>query len=142
MSFLKFDHVVLLVSDINQAIENWRSNLGLEVSHRVDFLDAGFSQAFFLMSDDTFIELIAPTDEKSEIAALLRKNGEGIHLISMQVENLEKTTEELQQKGVKLIGAGSARVFIHPKSSNGVLIQLWPQTRPHRWKDRVANGQR
>ena len=42
---------------------------------------------------------------------------------------------ELQAQGVQLVGAGTPQVFIHPKSAHGVMIQLWPKDRPHRWRD-------
>ena len=48
---------------------------------------------------------------------------------------VREALHELQARGVQLVGAGTPQVFIHPKSAHGVMIQLWPKDRPHRWRD-------
>ena len=57
--------------------------------------------------------------------------------MALTVDNLDQTIETLQARGVKLIGVGTPQVFIHPKAANGVMIQLWPKDRAHRWHDRL-----
>jgi hypothetical protein len=52
---------------------------------------------------------------------------------------MEATIERLESQGVRLIGVGTPQVFVHPKSANGVRIQLWPKTQPHRWKEQPNN---
>ncbi len=57
--------------------------------------------------------------------------------MALTVDNLDQTIETLQARGVKLIGVGTPQVFIHPKAANGVMIQLLPKDRAHRWRDRL-----
>ncbi len=134
-TFLGQDHLVLVVADMESAIEKWRDRLGLPLAHCVDLEEHGIQQAFFTLADNTFVELLAATNEKSRVAQILKEKGEGIHVIAMQVADLDAAVTQLQTNGVELIGAGSDRVFIHPDSANGVMIQLWPKNRPHRWRD-------
>ena len=129
------DHVVLVVEDIESAIVRWRDQLGIPLQYEVTHEEHGIRQAFFPLPDGTFMELIAPTHENSRVAEILKEKGEGIHVLAMQVDDLESSVKQLQHNGVELIGAGTERVFIHPDSANGVMIQLWPKDRPHRWRD-------
>lgn len=135
MTFLAQDHIVLIVADIEVAISQWQDRLGMPLSYRIDHDDHGIRQAFFSLADNTFIELIAPTDENSRVAKLLEeKGGEGLHLLALQVEDLDAAVQGFDERGVTLIGKGTDGVFIHPDSASGVMIQLWPKDRPHRWR--------
>jgi methylmalonyl-CoA epimerase len=129
------DHVVIAVRDIEDGIRNWRDGLGLTLSHTADLSDVGIRQAFFTLADNTFIELVAPVGEESPLASILESRGEGIHVLALRVDNLEDTVASLQAQGVRLTGVGTPQVFIHPKAANGVMIQLWPKSRPHRWRE-------
>ena len=135
MAIVGTDHTVMLVQDIDAAIVTYRDRLGLDVSHRVDHMEAGIRQAFFSLPDRTFIELIAPAGENSRFESVLNEHGEGVHVLALAVDDLEASVAELQAQGVQLVGAGTPQVFIHPKSAHGVMIQLWPKDRPHRWRD-------
>jgi len=134
MSITETDHIVIVVKDIEEGIRNWRDGLGLSLSHTVDQADADIRQAFFSLQDGTFIELIAPAHDDSPVAGIVASRGEGVHVVALTVDDLDVTIETLQERGVKLIGVGTPQVFIHPKSANGVMIQLWPKDRAHRWK--------
>lgn len=129
------DHLVLVVADMDSAIEKWRDRLGLDLQYFVTHEEYGIQQAFFPLADGTFVELIAATKEDSPVAKILAEKGEGLHVLAMQVEDLDAAVKWFQEQGVELIGAGSDRVFIHPDSANGMMIQLWPKDRPHRWRD-------
>ena len=133
MSVTGIDHVVIVANDIDESIDTWQK-IGLTLSHRVDLGSAGMQQAFFSLDDDTFIEVLAPSHEQSPISKTLTDRGEGMHVMALEVDDLKLTVEELQSKGVELIGVGTDQVFIHPKSANGIMIQLWPKDRPHKWK--------
>ena len=128
------DHIVFLVPDIEEGIRTWGDKLGFTLTHRVENLEAGVEVAFFSLQDGTFIELVAPTNEASTYAEILRENGQGVRLLSFKVDDLETAVAELQGRGVALRGVGTDRVFIEPEAASGVLIQLWPKDRPHRWK--------
>ncbi len=135
MAFTETDHIVIVVADIDDAIVTWRDQLGMSLSHKATVPEAGIHQAFFLLPDKTFIELIAPANENSAIQKIIDSRGEGIHVVALKVADLDTSVAELQARGVKLIGVGTPQVFIHPKSANGVMVQLWPSDRPHRWRD-------
>ena len=77
------------------------------------------------------MELLEATSPDSPVAKFIEAKGEGVHHIAFQVENLLETLAELKAKGVRLIdetprlGAHGAKIaFIHPKASNGVLVEL------------------
>ncbi len=133
--FLGVDHTVWLVADIDAAIANWQGRLGVQLQHRVDGRDHEAHQAFFPMADGTFVELIAPADEDSPVNKLIEEHGEGVHVLAMRVANLDAAVEQLTDAGVELRGAGTPQVFVKPQFANGTLLQLWPEDRPHRWRD-------
>ncbi|MFP6808068.1 MAG: VOC family protein [Pseudomonadales bacterium] len=134
MSITELDHIVIVVDDIDKGIEAWRDNLGLTLSHKVNLDDAGIRQAFFTLDDGTFLELIAPAHDESPVTGILKSRGEGVHVVALKVDDLDEAVAALQSQNVKLIGVGTPQVFIHPKSANGVMVQLWPKDRPHRWR--------
>ena len=137
MSLTEIDHIVLLVRDIDEAIQTWE-RLGFKLSYRVHLSDVGLAQAFFILVDGTFIELIAPTVQDNIYAEMLRQKGEGLRLLSFRVDDLDEAVADLLQKGVTLRGVGTPRVFVEPESASGMLIQLWPKDRPHRWRDSLG----
>lgn len=140
MPLTEVDHVVILVEDMDTAIDTWRCKLGFTLSHQVHLPEAGVSQAFFSLDDGTFIELVAPTSPQSPVAKMVNANGEGIHLLALRVDDLDATISNLQHQGVTLIGVGTPQVFIDSKSATGVMIQLWPKDRPHRWRDNPSEA--
>ena len=62
--------------------------------------------------------------EDSAVGKAIASRGEGVHMMSMDVENLDATVAEYQAKGVALIGVGGPQVFIHPKSANGIMMGI------------------
>lgn len=140
MAITGVDHLVFLVEDIDKGIDTWQNRLGLTLTHRVDVEEIGLRQAFFSLSDGTFIELIAPAHEQSPLTTTLKSRGEGLHTVAVAVDDLDKTTDALHEQGATLVGVGTPQVFVHPKSANGVRIQLWPKDRPHRWRDNPSES--
>ena len=124
MAMTRFDHLVIRVSDLEKGIETYRDRLGLTLD-RTDQTDAlGVKQAFFNLPDGGFIEVVAPTDPNGPVARALESRGEGIHTISFAVDDLAATSAAMKQAGAQLIGEGGPQVFVHPKSTHGVLLQL------------------
>lgn len=85
----------------------------------------------FLPIGDSELELLESTSPESPIARFIAKKGEGIQHIAFKVNNIEEVLEKLKKEGVRLIdekpryGAGGAKIaFLHPKSTNGILIEL------------------
>ena len=84
----------------------------------------GIKQAFFNLPNGGFIEVVAPTDPEGAVGRALEKRGEGIHTLAMEVDDMEATVAALKAGGAQLIGEGGPQVFVHPKSTHGILIQL------------------
>ncbi len=119
MAIKGVDHVVIRVKDLDQAVESYRKILGVDPRlQSSDDLKA--DMAFFDLDNGTYVELIMPTDDASPIAGPLEKRGEGIHSIAFSVDDREATVAELESNDVRVMGGS----FVHPRSANGVLLQL------------------
>lgn len=127
MAIRGVDHIAVRVKDIDEGIATYRDALGMELERTAESEAIGMKQAFFPLADGGFLEVVAPLSAESPVGRAIESRGEGIHAVSLAVDNLEETIKDLQQKGVQLIGAddpGSGQVFIHPRATHGVLIQL------------------
>jgi methylmalonyl-CoA epimerase len=124
MALTGFDHVVVRVKDFDEGVATYRDALGLELDRIAESEALGIKQAFFQMPDGGFLEVVAPTGPDSAVGKAIESRGEGIHTLAMAVDDLEQTVEQLKASGVRLIGEGGPQVFVHPKSTHGVLLQL------------------
>jgi methylmalonyl-CoA/ethylmalonyl-CoA epimerase len=131
MNIKKIDHVAIVVPDIQEALAFWQEALGLKLSHTEEVTSQETLVAF-LPSGESEVELVEPTTETSGMARYMDKRGPGMHHICFQVEGIEQILERLKAKGIQLIneeptvGAGGKRIaFIHPKSTGGVLVELY-----------------
>ncbi len=128
---IRIDHVALLVDDMDAALTFWRDALGLEVSRRQEN-PAEQAEIAFLPVGESEIELVRPTTDDSGLARYLAKRGAGMHHICLEVPDIEAALARLQARGVELInetprqGEGGKRyAFIHPRSTFGVLVELY-----------------
>ena len=84
----------------------------------------------FFRFPDSYVELVSNLGDGGPIAKRMEERGEGVHLIAMQVEDLEATLASLREKGIRLVGDPGpgnpvkGQVFIHPAETGGVLTQL------------------
>ena len=127
MAFKGVDHLVIRVKDIESSIETWRDKFGMELERTAESEALGIKQAFFQLDNGGFIELVSPFDNQSAVGKALESRGEGMHTMALEVDDLEATVKHLQDSGVQLIGVGGPQVYIHPKSANGMLVQLSPK---------------
>ena len=127
MSFTGVDHIVIRVNDLEDGISTWRDKFGMELERTAENEALGIKQAFFQLDNGGFIELVSPTSEDSAVGKALASRGEGMHTMAMEVADVDATVSQLQEAGVALIGVGGPQVFIHPKSANGILVQLSPK---------------
>jgi methylmalonyl-CoA/ethylmalonyl-CoA epimerase len=125
MGLTVIDHVVIRVKDIEEGIRTYQDQLGLALSRRAETQGIG-KQAFFDLPDGGFIELVAPLSPDSAVVKAIEKNGEGVHTIAFAVKDLEGTVAGMKERGASIIGGGPMQ-FVHPKSSHGVLLQLFEQ---------------
>ncbi len=127
--FKGVDHVVIAVKDLDAAVSNYESIYDTSVSDRSEAPAAGMAMAFFRFGD-SYIELVGATGDEGPIAKRLAKQGEGVHLVAMNVDDIDKTLSELRGKGIRLVGDPgegnpvTGQVFIHPAVTGGVLTQL------------------
>ena len=128
MALTGFDHLVVRVKDIEAGIATYRDGLGLELERTDESEALGIKQAFFQLPGGGFIEIVAPTDPQSAVGRALESRGEGIHTMAMEVDDLEGTMATMSAAGIRLIGEGGPQVFVHPKSTHGILLQLTPKS--------------
>lgn len=127
--FKGVDHVVIAVQDLEAAIKQYETLYGIPVVDRGEPAGAGFKNAHFRFGE-TFTELISPTSDQGPVAKRLATTGEGVYLVAMRVDDLEKAVTELRDKGVRLLGDPgpgkpiTGQVFIHPSFAGGVLTQV------------------
>ncbi len=130
MKVLKIDHLGIAVNSIGEGKNFWTDALGLEFEGSETVEEQKVTTAFFPVGESE-VELLESTAPDGPVAKYIEKKGEGIQHVAFRVENLEAALEELKQKGIRLIdqkpriGAGGARIaFLHPKATNGVLVEL------------------
>ena len=130
MKILKIDHLGIAVKSIEEGKNFWTDVLGLKFEGSETVAEQKVTTAFFPVGESE-VELLESTAPDGPIAKYLEKKGEGIQHIAFRVENIEAALDELKEKGVRLIdakpriGAGGAKIaFLHPQSTNGVLVEL------------------
>jgi methylmalonyl-CoA/ethylmalonyl-CoA epimerase len=130
----KVNHIAIVVPEIEGALSFWRDALGLNVGH-VEDVASQRSQVAFLPLGDTEIELVKPTTTDSGVAKFLAERGAGMHHLCFEVDDIDGMLADLKTKGIRLINEtamqleGRKIAFIHPKSANGVLVELFQNTK-------------
>ena len=126
----KVDHIGIAVSNPEESIRFYEEVLGLKL-HGTETVEEQKVKVAFLPVGDTEVELLEATSPDSPIAKFIEAKGQGVQHIAFKVDDIETALEEMKAKGIRLIdekpryGAGGARIaFLHPKSTNGVLIEL------------------
>jgi len=126
----KIDHIAIAVKDLDQAAKFYQNTLGLDLSG-VEVVAEQKTKVGFFKIGESNIELVQPAESGSPLDKFLETRGPGIHHICLEVDDIEAEIKSLLDKGVVMIdqkprlGAHHSKVaFIHPKSSNGVLIEL------------------
>jgi methylmalonyl-CoA/ethylmalonyl-CoA epimerase len=126
----KIDHIGIAVANLDEAVKLYEDVLGLEL-HGTEVVPEQKVRVAFLPIGDTEIELLESTSTEGPIAKFIETKGQGIQHIAFRVDDIEAALEKMKLKGIKLIdekpryGAGGAKIaFLHPKSTNGVLIEL------------------
>jgi methylmalonyl-CoA/ethylmalonyl-CoA epimerase len=127
---LKIEHLGIAVKDLNVSISLFEQLLNTPCYKTEEVATEGVSTAFF-RTGDAKIELLEATNEGSPIAKFIAKKGEGIHHVAFEVENIEAEMKRLAALGFELLnaqpksGADNKLVcFLHPKGTNGVLVEL------------------
>jgi methylmalonyl-CoA/ethylmalonyl-CoA epimerase len=130
----KINHVAIVVPDIEGALGFWRDALGLKLDHIEDVPSQKSSVAFVPVGESE-IELVKPTSEDSGVAKFLAERGPGMHHLCVEVEDIEAMLNDLANKNIRLINEkpvelpGRRMAFVHPKSTGGVLVELYEITK-------------
>lgn len=126
----KIEHIGIAVKNLKEANEIYTKLLGNLPYKSETIISEGVTTSFFKCGNSK-IELLESTNEDGPIAKFIAKRGEGIHHIAFAVTDIESEVKRLKSEGFivlnetpKLGADGKKVVFLHPKSSNGVLVEL------------------
>ena len=127
---MKIDHIGIAVKSLTDAVKVYERSLGLKVGGYETVEDQGVKLAMIPLGDSR-IELLEPLHAQSPVEKFMAKRGEGIHHIAVAVDNIEEALARFKASGARLIdavpkrGAHNSKIaFIHPSSTNGVLLEL------------------
>lgn len=126
----KIEHIGIAVENLKEAIKTYEDLLNTKCYKIEEVVSENVKTAFFMVGESK-IELLEATDLESPIAKYIAKRGKGMHHIAFDVENIEGEITRLEKLGFQLIqkspkkGADNKLIaFLHPKSSEGTLIEL------------------
>ena len=129
-SVVKVDHIGIATNSIEEGLAVWRDALGLKVHSTGEVAEQGV-KICMLAVGDTHVELLEPLGPETSVGKFLAKRGPGMHHIALEVKDIRASLAELKSKGARLIdesprvGAGGSLIaFVHPSSTNGVLLEL------------------
>ena len=130
---LRLDHIGIAVQDLAASINLFEKLLQTEC-YKTELVASEQVNTAFFQQGDTKIELLESTDKNGQINRFIEKRGEGIHHIAFEVADIVVEMERLQKEGFRLmnetpkLGAENKWVcFLHPKETNGVLVELCQQ---------------
>lgn len=126
----KLEHIGIAVKNLQEANARFAALLGRD-HYKVEEVESEGVRTSFFEVGGVKIELLEATREDSPIAKFIEKRGEGIHHLAFEVANIENSIAGYREKGFQLInetpkpGADNKRIaFMHPKSTQGVLVEL------------------
>ena len=127
---MKIDHIGIATRQLEEGLALWRDALGLPVDATEEISEQGVRIAM-LPIGDTHVELLEALSPDSSVGKFISKRGPGIHHIAVQVDDINASLADLKSKGARLIdetpriGAGGCLIaFVHPSTTNGVLLEL------------------
>lgn len=132
---VRIEHLGIAVVDLKNAIPLFEQLLNTPC-YKTELIDSeGVNTAFFAVGESK-IELLEATKADSPIQKFIDKKGAGIHHVAFEVENIEAEMKRMQAMGFELLnitpkkGADNKLVcFLHPKTTNGVLVELCQEIR-------------
>lgn len=126
----KIEHIGIAVKDLDKSNQLFAALFGKPHYKIEEVLSEGVKTSFFKNGPNK-IELLQATNPESPIAKFLEKKGEGIHHIAFAVDDIEKEIERLKNEGFTVLNKSPKRgadnklvAFLHPKTTNGVLVEL------------------
>ena len=126
----KIEHIGIAVKDLNASNALFEKLFGA-AHYKIESVESEGVKTSFFKAGPNKIELLEGTNENSPIAKFIAKKGEGIHHIAFAVDNIEAEVDRLKKEGFIVLNETPKKgadnklvVFLHPKSTNGVLIEL------------------
>ena len=126
----KIEHLGIAVKDLNKSNELFKKLLG-EQSYKIEAVDSESVTTSFFKVGDQKIELLEASEPNSTIARFIERRGEGMHHLAFHVDNIEEEIERLEKEGFSFVSKTPTKgadnkmvVFLHPKTTNGVLVEL------------------
>ncbi|MEN4011842.1 MAG: methylmalonyl-CoA epimerase [Chloroflexota bacterium] len=129
----KINHVAIAVADVEASLTFWRDALGLVVDH-IEDVPSQKATVVFIPVGESEVELVRPTSDDTGVAKFIAERGGGMHHLCFEVDDIQSMLDDLKTKGVKLINEkplelpGRKMAFVHPKSTGGVLVELYEIT--------------
>jgi len=125
---MRVDHIAIAVRNLEEGLKIYRDLLGLKIMEVKVVEDEGVKIAF-LDAGDLKVEVMEPLGKDTPVGRFLSKRGEGMHHIAFLVTDLDEILMKVKSFGLRLTGEpkpreGGRYVFLHPKSTHGVLIEL------------------
>jgi methylmalonyl-CoA epimerase len=126
----RIDHVGVVVKNLDEALDLYVNTLGFKASEILIAEKGEKFRTVMVSLGQVTLELIEPMDSKGGIQSFLETRGEGIHHISLEVDDLRGELSRLGAKGIKFLFKepeqveGTLVTFVHPKSTRGVLMEL------------------
>lgn len=120
----------IAVKNLDEAVKKYESVFGVKSEPFTEFAFPGLIGAR-LNIDGFFIHLISYTSEETSVAKFLNTKGEGVFLVSLEVDDIEKDVEELKNKGLifalkEIVSGSFGKVnFVHPKSMHGLQVEIY-----------------
>ncbi|KAA3619170.1 MAG: methylmalonyl-CoA epimerase [Flavobacterium sp.] len=132
----KIEHIGIAVKDLSAANEVYQKLMGYQHYKTEEVASEGVTTSFFKCGESK-IELLEGTSEESAITKFINKRGEGIHHIAFAVDDIKAEVKRLEKEGFSVLNKEPKRgadnkwvVFLHPKSSHGVLVELCQDVDP------------
>ena len=127
---MNLSHIGIAVKSLETSVPVFEKIFNVKASE-AEFVEMQKVNVRKIHLENCDIELLEGTDQESPISKFIEKRGEGIHHVSFNTENIQGALDKIKSEGIKLInenpvtGADDMLVaFLHPKSTNGVLIEL------------------
>lgn len=130
MTVSRIDQIAIAVEDLDATLELFQRAFGLVAQSREVVESDGVEEAMINVNG-VYIQLLQPTRDDSPVGRFLQKNGPGLHHLGFGVADVADTLAHLRDEGIRLIdeaprrgGGGHTIAFVHPKSIDGVLVEL------------------
>jgi len=128
--YKRLTHIGIAVKNLDNSSRVFSKLFGMSQSHTEEVVEQRVKAMFFKIGEGG-IELLEPTNPDSTIAKYIEKRGEGVHHLSFEVDDIDAEIARLKKEGFQMIdekprvGADGFKIaFLHPKSTNGVLVEI------------------